>query len=124
MKDDPETKTDLAAERTDWAEDRTLLANERTLAGWMRTGLGSVGIGVGLHALFRSAEPTWVAKSAATVFLGIAVLIFVVSLRKSREARQRLSAHTAKPVDGHSLTVVAIALSVATVLVAVILWFL
>jgi putative membrane protein len=69
-------RTEAAQARTDFAEDRTLLANERTFAGWGRTAFAAIGLGLGFHALFKSAEPTWVPKSVASLFilLGIALV--------------------------------------------------
>lgn len=44
--------------RTRWAEDRTILANERTFSAWMGMGLGSVGVAIGLKAVFGATDPT------------------------------------------------------------------
>ena len=80
------SSNDLAEQRTDWAEDRTIQANERTFAGWMRTGLASVGLGLGFQAIFRATEPTWAAKSVATIFICIGIFIFWAAWEKRPRA--------------------------------------
>ena len=89
---------DMAKERTKWAEDRTLLANERTFSSWMGTGLGSLGLAVGLQAVFGAMEPTWAAKSTATVFVLVAIYLFLTALKNSRRTLKRLNSHSAEPV--------------------------
>ena len=116
--------TDLAAERTDWAEDRTLLANERTFAGWMRTGMAALAIAIGMHAVFGATEPTWLAKGVATVFVVIAVGIFLVARRQSTRLLTRLDSHAAEPVAQRSMGVIALALVTGSVCVGVVLWLL
>ena len=72
----PDTKTEWAERRTDWAEDRTVLANERTFAGWLRTGLAAVAVAIGFQAVVSDFEPTWAAKTVATMFLVAALVTF------------------------------------------------
>jgi putative membrane protein len=76
MSSSSQSKNDLAQDRTDWAEDRTVLANERTFAGWMRTGMASLAIAIGLQAVFGVTEPTWIAKSVASIFVILSIVVF------------------------------------------------
>ncbi|MCP1199266.1 YidH family protein [Notoacmeibacter sp. MSK16QG-6] len=117
-----DTKTYWAEERTDWAEDRTVLANERTFAGWMRTGLAAVGIGLGTQAIFRAAEPTWVAKLAASGFIAVGVLIFFLAWKNCCGLLDRLDCHAAEPIPRRHLGTVAALFGVASAIVAVVLW--
>lgn len=104
MSEDPDkSKNELAADRTDLAEDRTVLANERTFAGWMRTGLAAVGIGVGFSALFRTLSPDFIPKAIATVFLVIAIIIFVAAERRACAVMNRLTSHEVKTVRAINL---------------------
>ena len=115
-------KNKLAEDRTDWAEDRTVLANERTFAGWMWTGMASVAVAIGLKAVFGATDPTWLAKSVASVFLAIALFIFWAARRQACASYERLS-HKDAQVQGRSnFTIMTVALSVGTVATAVILW--
>ena len=120
----PETdaKTKWAEDRTDWAEDRTVLANERTFAGWMRTGMAGVAIAVGLRAVFDEANPTWLPKAVASVFLLTAILIFWTARRNARTAHARLTAHHAESQSTRVFTVVAALFSMAAIAVGGILW--
>lgn len=70
-----EERTEKAEKRTDMANERTLLASERTFAGWARTSFASIALGLGLQALFKTVEPTWLAKSIATLFVVLGVVI-------------------------------------------------
>ena len=127
MSDEDESKRDsqeLARDRTDWAEDRTLLANERTFAGWMRTGLASCALGLGFHALFGKVEPTWLAKSGATLFVLIALLIFYGAHRAAARLHDRLDGHAAEPVERGNLALLAGLFSLGAVVMAVVLWML
>ncbi|WP_108783564.1 YidH family protein [Pontivivens insulae] len=117
-------KNELAKDRTDWAEDRTVMANERTFAGWMRTGMSSLAIAIGLSAVFKEAEPTWVPKAFAMVFVICALLIFEAARRASCKVTERLEAHAAEPQDTRAMTAVAILLMIGSVAVGAILWFL
>jgi len=117
-------KQKLAEDRTDWAEDRTVLANERTFASWMGTGLGSIGIAIALQAVFGAFEPTWLAKTVATLFVGIAIVIFVAALRNSKSMIARLESHTAEPVSRSGIQLIASLMIAASVATAIILWLL
>ncbi len=115
-------RQELARERTEWAEDRTVLANERTFAGWMRTGMGALGIAIGLQAVFGAMDPTWVAKSAASVFVVISLIMFVSAYRASVNMYKRLDAHTAEPVSRRHLSVITVLMCLGSVVSGAVLW--
>lgn len=116
-----EQKQSLAEERTDWAEDRTVLANERTFAGWMRTGLGSLGMAVALQAVFGATEPTWLAKTAALIFVIIALIIFYFAWKTSASMIERLEAHSAEPVSKNNMGKVSSLFSIGSIVVGIVL---
>lgn len=115
-------KNDLAQDRTDWAEDRTSLANERTFAGWMRTGMASLGVAIGLKAVFGATDPTWVAKSVATVFVAAALFMFWSARRQACKTYDRLSQQDAETQGARTFTLTATAMSVGGAATGVILW--
>ena len=120
--DGRDEKTRLAEDRTDWAEDRTILANERTFAGWMRTGMASVAVAIGLRAVFRDADPTWVPKLVATIFIVSALAIFWTARNNARTAQDRLTSHAAEIQPSRLFTVLASLFSVGAVATGLILW--
>ena len=113
---------DLAVDRTDWAEDRTLLANERTFAGWMRTGMACIGIALALRAVFGDFDPTWLAKSAATLFIVIAVFIFWSARERSCMTYARFTENEISAQGSGRMTFMAILLSAGAIATGVILW--
>ena len=114
--------TELAKDRTDWAEDRTLLANERTFAGWMRTGMACVALALGLKAVFRETEPTWIAKGVATVFILTAIWVFWSAALKSRQAQKRITAHDLEAQHHANMTRIAAILTAGALGTGAILW--
>ena len=120
--DDQDKKTDWAEWRTDWAEDRTVLANERTFAGWMRTGMGAVALALGLRAVFNEAEPTWLPKLVASLFIAIAIGLFLAARSQACKAQSRMKTHDAEAQSTRTFTVASIALSIAATVVGGILW--
>lgn len=117
-----EDRTEWAQERTHWAEDRTLMANERTFAGWIRTGLAAVGIGLGFHAIFGKLEPSWLPRFAATLFIGIGIVIFVLAQHNGRKAHDRLTCHDATPFRRMNMLLVAMLMSAGSAILAVGVW--
>ena len=113
---------DLAEERTDWAEDHTILANERTFAGWMRTGMAAVALAVGLRAVFGSFEPTWLAKSVATVFIVLAVFIFWAAQSSAAQTLSRLNDNQAHAQPLRRMQVIAVILAIGALATGGILW--
>lgn len=115
-------KQTLAEERTDWAEDRTILANERTFAGWMRTGMASLAVGIGLQAVFGAIEPTWIAKSAASIFVVIALIVFWAAWQNAAKMISRLDAHVAEPVSRTHFKLIAGIMGVGSLASGIVLW--
>lgn len=114
---------DLAEDRTDWAEDRTIMANERTFSSWMGTGLGAIGVAIGFQAVFKEFEPTWVAKSVATIFLIIAVGIFWSARRNACMTFERLHESEVEATPSKAYTYLASAMTAAALGTAIVLWF-
>ena len=109
---DPDTHLSESARfRTDLVEDCMILASERIFASWLRTGLVVIGIALGFHALFGRIEPAWLPRAIATVFLAIAIIIFLAAERRACAVRARLHAHeveTIKITRIRLITVVAV----------------
>jgi putative membrane protein len=120
--DDQDKKTDWAEARTDWAEDRTVLANERTFAGWMRTGMAAVAVALGLKAVFGPAEPDWIPKTVASVFILAAVIIFFSAWRNSTKGQNRLDTHDTEEQSSRTFGLLAAIFSVAALATGAILW--
>ncbi len=117
-------KTELAESRTDLAEDRTVLAHERGFASWMRTGMAAIGIGVAFNGLFDAIEPRWVPKAIASIFLLIAIFIFVSAERRACAIVSQLDAHKvdiARPVN---LQLISYALVIAAAALLAAVWLL
>jgi len=119
-----EDKSELAQERTDLAEDRTVLSHERSFAGWVRTGMASVGLALGFNALFRSVEPAWVAKAIATLFLIIAIFIFLSAQRRTCAMIERIEAHKVAVLRPVRIRVLTWALVAATSCLGAAVWLL
>jgi len=115
---------ELAESRTELAEDRTILAHERSFAGWVRTGLAAVGIGLGFNALFDALDPTWAPKAIATVFLLIAIFIFVSAERRACRVTSRLQAHSIRELKPVRIRMLTGALVLATFALIVAIWML
>ena len=121
---DPFVEEQLSEKRTDLAEDRTVLANERTFASWFRTAFASVGIGLGLQALFLRMEPPWVPRSIATGFLLLAIFLFIVAERRACQVHDRLEAHHVTAFRNRRLRLITIVASaIVTALIAT-MWLL
>ena len=112
----------LAEQRTDLSEDRTVLANERTFASWLRTGYAGIGIGLAFNALFSRVDPSWIPKLIATVFLLIAIIIFVAAERRACAIFARLETHQVKTVRIATVRVITAANVLATGALVVGIW--
>ena len=119
-----QSRTDWAEARTDWAEDRTIMANERTFAAWIRTGLACVVIALALQAVFGNVEPQGLGKAVASVFLAAAVGVFWSAQWRAKATLTRLHSRDCAPQPTGFYTILAAALSLATVLTGVVLWLL
>lgn len=119
-----EDKEELAEDRTDLAEDRTVMANERTYAGWMRTGFAAVAVGLGFQALFNKLEPEWIPKAIATVFLLVAIPIFIGAERRACAVIDRLNTHQVKTVNIRNLRIVTYVIVLAILALIAALWLL
>ncbi|MEM6306178.1 MAG: DUF202 domain-containing protein [Pseudomonadota bacterium] len=116
------SSNDMAEDRTDWAEDRTIMANERTFTSWMGLGLGAVGIAIGLRAVFGATEPTWVAKAVASMFLGVAILVYWMARREACRTLARLTERDAAAMPTKNFTLLAVCLTLATLATGAVLW--
>ncbi|WP_316015571.1 DUF202 domain-containing protein [Roseobacter sp. HKCCA0434] len=117
-------KNQMAEDRTDWAEDRTVMANERTFAGWMRTGTAALAIAVGLSAVFKETEPTWLAKSVSMIFVAVALVIFAMARRAGCKVQARLDSHRAEPPSTTGITLIASIFGLGGIATGAILWLL
>ena len=117
-------QVDLAKDRTDLAEDRTVLAHERSFAGWVRTGMASVGIGLGFHALFGKLQPLWVPKAIASVFLVIAIFIFLSAETRACRVLARLDPHHVAMIKPVRIRLLSWALVAATLALGAAMWLL
>ena len=122
--ENPQDQDRLARVRTDFSEDRTVLANERTFAGWLRTGYAGIGIGLAFNALFSRVDPPWIPKLIATVFLLIAVVIFIAAERRACAVFSRLETHQIKSVKVSSVRAITITSVLATVALIGAMWLL
>lgn len=113
---------DKAQRRTNWAEDRTIMANERTFSSWMGTGLGAVGIAIGLKAVFGATDPTWIAKSVASLFLAVAIVIYWTARNQARKTLSRLHENDAEAMPSKNFTLLAVMMTFATVATGAVLW--
>lgn len=116
------SSNELAKDRTDWAEDRTILANERTFAGWMRTGMAAVALAVGLRAVFGEFDPTWAAKSIATVFILLAVYIFYAAQDAACKTLGRLNDNQAHAQPTTRMRILSGVFALGALAVGGVLW--
>lgn len=114
--------TEDANIRTKWSEDRTIMANERTFSSWMGAGMGSIGVAIGLQAVFGKIEPTWPAKLAASLFLVIAVVIFRAARNQACRTYERLTEHDAEAAPTRAFSWVSGLLIGGALTVGAILW--
>lgn len=117
-----EERTEKAVERTDFAEDRTLLANERTFAGWCRTAIACIGLGLGFQAIFKTIEPTWVAKVIASLLILLGVFIIWQAYRRATAFANNSSSHRVNLMGSSNFMIMAIAISAGGVVLTIALW--
>lgn len=90
----------------------------------MRTGLASAGLGLGFNAIFRAAEPTWLAKSVASIFILISIFIFWGAWRHACKVKERLDSHAASPLPQNRLGVITSFFIFGAFALGVVLWIL
>lgn len=115
-------RTAAAEERTDFAEDRTLLANERTFSSWMRTGYAAIAVALGFHALFNQLRPDWLPRLIATVFFGLAIVIFIGAERRHCAVLGRLSEHRVRTAGSWNLRLISWLSALAALALAIVVW--
>lgn len=102
-------------EKTRWAEDRTVLAAERTFAAWARTGTSAVAVAIGLRVIFDGADPVWLPKIVAMLFILVALYVFNIARHQAVTTQERLSGHSIDADRTRHYTLSAISLSVGAV---------
>lgn len=112
----------LAEDRTALAEDRTILAHERSFASWMRTGMAAVGIGVAFNALFDAIEPRWIPKGIASIFLMLAIVVFISAERRACAVLSNLDAHQVTAARSVNLRLISYSLVVAAAMLLAAVW--
>ncbi|WP_091846631.1 YidH family protein [Palleronia pelagia] len=117
-------RTQWAEDRTDWAEDRTVLAAERTYAGWVRTGLTTMVVAIALQGVFGPAEPTWLPKAVASVFIFAALCIFLAGWSEARINHDNFTTRDARCQPVWRLHLLTVVLCAGTVFTCVVLWLL
>ena len=88
----------------------------------MRTGMASLALAVGLRAVFGAFEPTWAAKLLASVFIGIAIVIFWSARNQARKTHNRLSANDTELKSNQSFTILAALLTFGALGTGAVLW--
>lgn len=101
-----------------------MLANERTFADWLRTGFASAGLGLGFHALFGKVRPLWAPRAMATVFLAIAILLFVSAGISAVAVVNRLRPHRIRTLTKRRILAVTAILTVAVSAMIAAIWLL
>ena len=114
----------LAKARTDLSEDRTVLANERTFASWLRTGFACAAIGLGFQVLFVQMQPPWAPRAIASLFLLLAIYIFIAAERRACQVLARLSTHEVKAFGNRRLTVMTAMASTGVAALLAAMWLL
>lgn len=84
----------------------------------------AVGIGLGFNALFQTLEPTWVPKAIATIFLLIAVFVFISAEHRAARAIGRLEAHRIAALAPVRLRLLTCVLTFATAALGAAIWVL
>lgn len=122
--EEAEERSEMAEKRTSFAEDRTLLANERTFAGWARTSFTSIGLGLGFQALFGKAEPVWVPKCIATLFILLGIFVIWLGEMKANRVLEKHSGNHVKLTKRRTYRILAVSVSLGGIALIASLWFL
>ena len=75
-----------------------------------------------LNALFKAAVATWVPKAIATIFLAIAIFIFLSAERRARAITNRLEAHKVAALRPVRIRLLAWILAATTGALVVAIW--
>ncbi len=89
-----------------------------------RTALACIGVGLGFQAIFKSVEPTWAAKSIASLIILVGVYIIWRAERRASSLPEREDGNEVNLMQPVNFFVIAIALSIAAGLLIVAIWFL
>ncbi|MFC7335979.1 YidH family protein [Haloferula chungangensis] len=117
-------RSDLAEERTSFAEDRTLLANERTFAGWAKASFAAIALGLGFQALFRRAEPVWVPKCVATLFILLGIALIWLAERRAVGLLNERNGNHVNLTSPRTFLLLAISVTVGGLVLIASIWFL
>ncbi|WP_411825983.1 YidH family protein [Luteolibacter sp. AS25] len=117
-------RSEMAEERTCYAEDRTLLANERTFAGWAKTSFASIGLGLGFQALFQSANPVWIPKCVATLFIFLGILVIWLAERRARRLLNERSGNHVNLTSRRTFRTLSFSVTFGGLVLVASIWFL
>jgi len=104
----------LAEKRTDSAMHRTLLAEQRTYSAWVRTGLASAATGFAIAKLMTEAEPGWLVRGLAVVFILVGATMFLLAFWAYRHALTKLDSIPTGGVPLWVLGILSLALFAAS----------
>ncbi len=96
----------------------------RTFAGWSRTALACIGVGLGFQAIFRSVEPTWVAKLIASLIILLGVYIIWRAERRASALPDHNKGNEVSLMKPANFLVLAISITAAAALLILAIWFL
>lgn len=82
-------RNELAEQRTDLAHQRTLLAEQRTYSAWIRTGLAASATGFAIAKLMTQAEPAWLVRGLAVLFVAVGAAMFGLAYWAYREGLKK-----------------------------------
>lgn len=86
--------------------------------------MAAVGLGLGFNALFGMMEPAWVPRALATLFLAIAVFLFVSAERRAAGSIARLDAHKLRALQPMRMRLMTMVLSAGTLGLGAAIWLL
>lgn len=100
-----------------------MIANERTFAGWGRTAFASIGLGLGFQAIFKSADPTWVPKSVATLFILLGMLLVWLAGRRADKLLHERSGNKVKLMAPRTFRIMAVTVVIGGAVLISCIWF-
>lgn len=104
----------LAERRTESAFHRTLLAEQRTYSAWVRTGLASSATGFAIAKLMTEAQPAWLVRCLAILFIVAGASMFGLAFWAYRDALSDLGEAPAGGVPLWVLAILSLALLIAS----------